>query len=535
MMDKTVTVNNALLNPNVALAALDKFESEKSLLNFMRCSWHTLEPEAPFVENFCVHAICDHLEAVTNGEITRLLINVPPGFTKSLTTNVFWPAFEWGPKEMASYRYISFSHEQTLAIRDLVRCRNLINSEWYQEKWGHLFTWKSDQNAKLYYENSRTGWRQACASDSMVGRRGDRVIGDDPHTVKGAESDAVRESVLQTFAETIPSRLNKQGESAIIVIMQRVHEKDVSGFIISGELGYEHLMLPMEYEKSRCCYTSIKPSYIKKSKKKKVFFDKVNNSWTPNYIADASVDYKYKIDIRTKENELLDPIRFTKKSIDALKEVFRLWGGTYAEVSQLQQRPAPRGGGLFKKDDFQFIDCVSELGTITSTVVRGWDLAASVKKNSAYTVGVKMAKVKDSVVILDVARFRKSPAIVENTIKNIVTKDGISVRQDFPQDPGQAGKIQKSSIASLLQGYITYFSPETGDKTQRCYPFAAQVEAGNVYLLKANWNDAYISEAISFPNSTFKDQIDASSRAYSCLINKNRKAVITPPTLVLVK
>lgn len=519
------SLSQALINPEQALIQLDKVESEESLLRFMELGWHALEPGVKFVPNWGVHAICDHLEAVTRGDIRRLLINVPPGCTKSMTTNVFWPAWEWGPKELSYYRYISFSHEQNLATRDLVRGRNLINSEWYQAIWGEQFKWKSDQNAKVYYENDKTGWRQACAADSMTGRRGDRVIGDDPHTVKGAESEADRESMLQTFSETIPTRLNKQSESAIVVIMQRVHERDVSGHILASDMNYEHLMIPMEFEEPRRCFSTVPPSYMP-AKKELVYFNEDSKAWSRDPIKDARCEERYNVDIREKDGELLDPVRFPMESIDELKAALRSWGGTYAEAGQLQQRPAPRGGGMFKKDDFQYIDKIEELGAKVIKRVRGWDLAASDKKKSPYTVGVKMALLNNgAIVIEDVDRFKKTPGAMETAVKKRVEADGHNTHQDMPQDPGQAGKVQKTAFLKLLHGYVVRFSPETGSKEQRAEPLAAQCEGGNVYLIRGPWNDPFVNELTIFPNGEFKDQADAASRAYAALLRKNARRV----------
>lgn len=522
-------LQTVLANPDAFLNQLDKFESEKSLLNFIKLAWHSLEPGVDFVPNWGVAAICDHLEAVTRGDIKRLLINVPPGCTKSMTTNVFWPAYEWGPMNMGHYRYISFSHEQTLATRDLVRCRNVINSEWYQTLWGDLFGWKSDQNAKIYYENTKTGWRQACAADSMTGRRGDRIIGDDPHTVKSSESEAQREDMLQTFSETIPTRMNNPSKSAIVVIMQRVHERDVSGLILSSEMDYEHLMLPMEFESNRRCYSSVPPSYME-SKHELVYYDDLKNNWQKEFMENARQALRYNVDCRTEEGELLDPKRFPKDVLDELKAALRAWGGTYAEAGQLQQRPAPRGGGLFQKKDFQYLDSMKG---IKGKIVRGWDLAASTKKTSPYTVGTKMMLTTDKrIIIMDVNRFKKTPGLVEEELKSTSEADGKHVVVDIPQDPGQAGKAQKAALAKLLHGFNVKFSPETGSKEARAIPLAAQCEAGNVYLLRGPWNDQFIAEATLFPNGAFKDQIDATSRAYAQLLKKKPKSVGGTPCLI---
>lgn len=520
-----------MANRDESLLELDKYECSQSLLRFMQLGWASLEPGVKFVASWGVEAICDHLEAVTRGDITRLLINVPPGCTKSMTTSVFWPAWEWGPKELPHYRYINFAHEQNLAIRDNVRGRNLVNSPWYQSMWGDQFCFDTAQNAKMYYENNMTGWRRACAAASLTGHRGDRVIGDDPHSVRGADHETERENVLQVFAETVPTRLNKQDESAIVVIMQRVHERDVSGLILEKELGYEHLMLPMEFEEERRCFTVVPPSYMI-PKKELVYFDRSTFSWKREEPETwTKKEERYCVDKRETEGELLDPIRFPPRSIKQLKATLSAWGGTYAEAGQLQQRPAPRGGGLFQKKDFIYIDDLKDFKI--KKRVRGWDLAATVTKKAAYTCGVKMALTAcKSIIILDVERFKGTPGIVEQKILSTAKADGVGCVQDLPQDPGQSGKVQKTAHAKLLHGFIVKSSPESGSKEDRAGPLAAQCEGGNVYLLRGDWNDPFVNEAASFPNGQFKDQIDGASRAYANILIKKARRIAGGPVVV---
>jgi predicted phage terminase large subunit-like protein len=525
----TDNLQAALASPQAALEAIKIVESERKLIDFIRNGWEALEPGNPFVTGWAVEATCDHLQAVTEGHIKRLLINVPPGCTKSMTTSVFWPAWEWGPRDIPSNRYILAAHEQSLAIRDNVRSRDLMLNEWYQRNWGEHVQFKSDVNAKTYYENKATGWRMASSVGSgLTGYRGDRLLLDDPHSIKKADSDAFREEVLRWFAETLPTRLNKPSESAIVVIMQRVHERDVAGLILAEELGYEHLMLPMEFEPERKCYSIVKPSYIKNSKKVKVSWDEHHKSWAPD---EESTDEKYSVDPRTEDGELLWPARFSAKAVAELKKALRSWGGSYAEAGQLQQRPAPRGGGMFQKDDFNIVDKAPEGGR----TIRGWDLAGTdnkTNKKAAYTVGCKMRLVNGGVYILDVDRKQASPSAVEKMILANTQRDGYGVVQDFPQDPGQAGKAQKFAIAKLLHGYTFLFSPETGSKEDRATPLAAQCESDNVYLVRADWNQSFINESSLFPNGQFKDQIDAASRAYSSLLRKRRRVIGVAPKVI---
>lgn len=474
-------------DPTALLRDLDKHEAEGSLMDFVRQGWAAIEPGVPFVEGWTMEAICEHLEAVTRGEIRRLLINIPPGFSKSMIVNVFWPAWEWTQMERRHYRYISCAHEQGNSVRDLLRCRDLLNSEWYQGNWP--FKWKSDQNAKTKYENDRTGWREASSVGAgLIGRRGDRLILDDPHSPRGTDSDADREDALRWFSETLPTRLNDVQRSAIVVIMQRLHEQDVSGLILSKDLGYDHLCIPMAYE-----------------------FDHPHKSRTKLGWADP----------RTEDGELAWPERFPEESVDELKAAFRAKGGTYAEAGQLQQRPTPRGGGMFQRKDFQFVDRAPKY----TKAVRGWDLAASKKKGADWTSSCKMARVDGDIYVLDVTRDRLTPRGVETEIQALAGSDGHSVEISIPQDPGQAGLAQKSALAAGLHGYDVRFSPETGSKEDRAKPLAAQCEAGNVYLVRAAWNDTFVSELCSFPMGEFDDQVDAASRAYSRLIQKRTRSL----------
>ena len=454
----------------------------------------------------------------------------------SLTTNVFWPAWEWGPRNLPTTRYVSSSYSEALTTRDNRRCRNLISSTRYQEAWGHRFQIAGDQNAKVRYDTDKTGFKIATSVGGLgTGERGDRFIIDDPHNIKESESDAARESALQWFTEVVPTRVNDPDKSAIIVIMQRVHERDISGLILREDLGYDFLCLPMEHEKAYRCYTPVKRPGIATERVTRVMQEQ---DPMPRWVCegeelprDYEPDWKELTmqDRREEEGELLWPDRFSQRHLeDDLKPALRAWGGSYAEAGQLQQRPAPRGGGMFQREDFNFVDKIPDGMT---RITRGWDLA-STKDAGAWTVGVKMGLMDGRIYILDVRRLRGSPGQVEDAFTASTEADGHRVIPAFPQDPGQAGKAQKASIAGKLHGYRVHFSPETGSKENRARPLAAQSEAGNLYLVRGSWNDVFVNEACLFPNGQFKDQIDAASRAYMRLIMKRpRRVGVAPQTI----
>lgn len=289
--------------------------SEGGLMHFVRYFWSVLEPGRPMVEGWVIEAICLHLEAVTFGDIKRLLINVPPGFMKSMLVNVFFPAWEWGPMRQPQTRYVSFSYGSHLTERDNAKFRDLVNSPEYQELWGDRFNVTKDGEVKV--GNDKTGWKFASSVGGVgTGERGDRVLLDDAHNVREAESDPVRTSTVNFFRESMSNRLNDLTKDAIIVIMQRVHENDVSGEIMShDELGYVKLVIPMEYESHRHCSTEI--------------------GWS---------------DPRTEEGELAWPERFPPETLAEFKTRPYMWAGQY------QQAPEPRGGGIIKRHYWQYYD-----------------------------------------------------------------------------------------------------------------------------------------------------------------------------------
>lgn len=445
--------------------------SRRSLANFVKLAWPVIEPGQPYVHGPHIDVMCEALEAVERGEIRRLLINVPPGTSKSTICGVFFPMWLWGPKGKPSSRFVGVAHEQTLGIRDNLKCRRLASSDWYQNLWGESVVLTKDQNAKINFENTATGFRQVATPSNITGRRGDVVIIDDPLSADNANSEAEREKVNTWFRESLPTRLNNPDSSAIIVVMQRLHERDVSGLILAEDLGYEHLMLPMRFEPDRAC----------------------SRDW------------------RKDEGELLFPERFPEHVVTELEKTM----GAYASAGQLQQRPAPREGGLFKESWFQIITALPDL----QRIVRAWDFAATKKagtNNPDWTAGVKVARTIDGkFIVLNTKRLRGSPMEVEQTLINTAALDGAGVTIRLPQDPGQAGKAQAEGFIRKLAGYPVKSERPTGDKATRAAPAAAQAEIGNVYIYKSGdesadaWIRPFLDELCLFPAAAHDDQVDA--------------------------
>src|SRR5580698_1947928 len=301
----------SLVKPNVRVK-VERELATRSLMEFVRQCWHVLEPSTVFVPGYHIEAIVLHLEAVSNGQIRNLILNVPPRHMKSLLVSVFWPAWEW--IRWPERRWLYSSYGSHLSIRDSVKCRRLIESPWYQARWGHVFSLTGDQNAKMRFDNNRSGYRLSTSvGGSVTGEGGDRIVCDDPHKVDEVHSDAVRKSAIDWWDVATSTRVNDPKTSAKVVVMQRCHQRDLSGHLLE-QGGWEHLRLPAEHEKPGC-WTSI--------------------GWS---------------DLRAEQGELLWPEGFGPEEIETRKRSL----GSYAAAGQLQQRPSPAGGGIFKRLWFRF-------------------------------------------------------------------------------------------------------------------------------------------------------------------------------------
>jgi len=503
-----------------------------SLSSYIKAGWHVLEPAAIYKHGWHIDAIADHLKAITDGFLRRLIINVPPGTMKSLTVGVFWPTWEWGPLNMPHLRTIATSYKEALAKRDNIKSRRLVQSRWYRDRWGGNFSLMPDQNSTLKFENDKTGFRAAMAFKSLTGERGNRVVIDDPLSVDMAKSDAERMAAKETFLEAVPSRLADPAVDAIVMVMQRLHEDDTTGVALAKNLSYEHVMLPMEYEPERRCYTIVKPSFWD-AKPIRARYDAEKQTWyktgeeipenRQEFVERAPVKTVYPQDIRTVDGELLFEDRFPKEVVESDKISL----GSMGHAGQNQQRPAPREGGMFKRSDFKIVKAIPA-GT---QFVRGWDFAASEDDPTrARTAGVKIGRYPDGrFVIAHCVAEWLTPAKVRTTVKNTAEQDdfvGDRCRISLPQDPGQAGKDQAEQYITMLAGHVAVASSESGDKVTRAEPLSAQCEAGNVDMLLGSWNEDFLDEVTMFPNAKLKDIVDAASRAFNELAHPTARAAM---------
>ena len=503
-----------------------KRRAELSLIDFVELMWPILEPEQPFVRSWVQEAICKHLEAVTEGRLSKLLCNVPPGSTKSYLVNVFWPAWEWGPRNRPDLRYMSWSYSAKLTEEANEACRRLIESPAYQRFWGDRFELDDTSNAKSFYKNDKGGWRRSSSiGGAATGFRADRLIWDDPHNVKDADSVAALQEATRWFSRTLPTRVRntsggiskvkvpfwvrdvhglglpddpddgnrKATISATVGIMQRVHLHDISGIILKNPaLGYEVLLIEMRYKGAK--HPARKSAHWKGS----------------------SIGYA---DPRTELGELADPIRFPEEAVSELEAQMMLEGGSDAVAAQLDQWPLEATGSWFKTE---WLPVVEPHEVNLPLGRRGWDFAASDTKKSDSTASAHVSrdpKTKKFYLVHSAAK-KGGPGAVETFIKKQHDEDPKGLDWSIPKDPGTGALYASYVVREVAPGRHVHASPETGSKIARAKPVSAQAEHNNFVIVRHSGWEKTRDELVDFPYGEHDDLVDAISRAFAALISK---------------
>lgn len=410
--------------------------------------------------------ICDALMRVFNGKCKRLIINIPPRYSKTQLAVIDFIA--WCMGRYPDCEFIHTSYSASLAEKNSAEIREMMMSDEYRaifpdtklssEKITH---WKTTAGGSMYSAGSMGSITGYGAGKHRYGFSG-AIIVDDPIKADEALSDTIRPKVKDWFQNTLESRKNSR-DTPIILIMQRLHEDDLAGWLLDGGNGeeWEHICLPAIDEEG-------------------------NALWS--------------------EKHTIEELRSMEQA------------APYVFASQYMQRPAPLDGGIFKPGKIEVVDAVPS----DVTWVRGWDLASS-RNEGDYTAGAKLGKTNTGqLVIADIARDRLAPDARDDLIRNTASLDGRHVRISIPQDPGQAGKTQALYLTRMLSGYRIKTSPESGDKVTRAEPFASQVNVGNVVMVRGSWNIPLIEEMRMFPNGRHDDQIDALSRAFAEFVDGRR-------------
>lgn len=491
MLHSTTKVKKKVkaIKPGISLSEVEDLLCEKSLRHFLAAAWPTIEPK-PFKANWHIDAVCEHLEAVSRGQLRHLVINIPPRHTKSLTVSVSWPAWEWGPFSHPETRWLFMSYASGLSIRDSVKCRTLIQSQWYQSRWGSKFHLMGDQNAKERYNNNKHGYRIASSVGGIgTGEGGDRLVIDDPHNVADVHSETSRESVVEWWDTAMSTRSDDPKAGARVVIMQRSHHADLVGHIkdTTGNL-YEYLILPAEYEPKRHCVTSLGFS-----------------------------------DPRSIPGDILWPGRFDKKELKDLKSSL----GSAAYEAQCQQNPTPIEGGMFKRHWWKFYECSPySIAEECDFIYQSWDMTFKETAEGSYVVGQVwgLKKGNSGRYLLDQVRERMGFSATKRAVRNLSAKWPKATAK-YIEDKANGPAIQ-DELKNELTGIIPF--PPTGSKEERADACTPEVEAGNVYLphpKNAPWVDDYIEEHAQFNKGPHNDQVDATSQALA--VAKKKMQVYT--------
>ena len=490
---------------------LVKRECEDNLHNYIKHAWEIIEPATEFKSNWHIEYIAEHLELVEEGHIKRLLINMPPRNTKSIVATVMYPTWSW--IKSSHKKFISLSYSNALSKKHNMNRRDIILSPWYQNNWGDRFSIKDDKNTQTVFENNKQGFMFSTSiTGALTGEGSNVIIIDDPHNPQGAESDAERETAVTFFKQTLPSRLNDKKKGAIIVIMQRLHEQDVSGHILAKDSGYVHLNLPAIAEKKTIIY-----------------FPKSDQV------------------IVREEGDILNPKREDKAELDQLKRDM----GSYAFAGQYQQNPTPSEGGTFKKHWWKFWQYPGQnLPPISVKVpykgkdgtekykddliypvdlptpeqqFQSWDLAFKDTKGSDFVASGIWNKVQANHYLIDLLEMRLSFTETLAHFRKMTNKYPHTTRK-LVEDKAN-GPAVINMLKNEIAGIIAY-NPGSDSKLSRAEAVTHIVESGNVYLPHPNiasWTNDFIDRCAKFPKVTNDDIIDQMSQYLNYTSGKKRK------------
>jgi len=512
-----------VIDTSEVLLDLERDELETSLAAFTAAAWPAID-SAPFAHGgYVIDAISEHLEAVVDGHIQGLLINVPPRFSKSTIVGTMLPAWVYAqprrtPLSGPGTSFLCASYGMGLSVQDSVRCRTLISSDWYQRRWGDRFRITSDQNTKTRFATDANGARIAISVGSATtGLGATYLIGDDLNNAVEANSEAILRSTIDWWQSAFYNRLNnsRPGFGARIVIAQRLNELDISGHILEAHPEFTHLCLPMRFEGARSFYTVLVPAER----------------------AEDGVPVLWK-DPRQTEGELLWPERFGEEQVALLEKTL----GPYGTAGQLQQRPAPAGGGILKAEWWQ--TWVPDEFPPFSYILASLDTAYTAKTENDYSAMVvlgiwygssetmvtrhvdRYGRVRDSEV-LEHDEINGLPRVMLMTawqerlelhdLVSKVAKTCRSLKVDKVLVENKASGISVGQELRRIYGATEDFGiqlhdPKSIDKVARLHSVAPLFAEGTVFAPDRNWADLVIQQCASFPKGRHDDLVDALSQ-----------------------
>lgn len=454
-------------------------KARRRLVDFAKLAWPVVNPGRPLVWGWYLDVICEHLEAVTLGQIVKLLIIQPPNTLKSTVVSVLWPAWEWARDP--SVRWLFAANELGLATRDAGFSRELITSAWFRERWGQGWRMRPDSDEKTWYSTTKGGHRISLSTNARVtGKKGDRLVVDDPHDARKVQSELDRAAVKDWFGSAFLSRRADERTTPVVVAGQRVAEDDlISELKKQGD--WVVLRLTEEFNPAERCRTFL---------------------WS---------------DPRTEPGEWLRPERFAEAERDK-----RIREATFAVYAcQHNDDPKHIGGKYFDRRKANVIP-VAPAGTVA---VRYWDTAATKGVASANTAGVLVGRTPAGrFVILDCTADNCTPAERKAIQKQVCAADvrrpGVHLLSTWIEQPGGFGTESVQSDIRDLAGYYVQANKvgsSSGSKEERWKPLSAQWEVGNVDVVAADWTEAFLAEMDAAPGGTRLDRADAAAGGFNKL------------------
>jgi predicted phage terminase large subunit-like protein len=456
------------------------------LHRYARMAWPTVEPNREFVDNWHIGAVCAHLEAVYRGQIKRLVINVPPGCMKSLTVSVLFPTWVW--IQDPGYRMIYASYDSGLVgKRDGGKVLDIVRSPWYRQRWGDRVMVSDDAAAGDFQTTARGSRFATSIGGAMIGRHANFIGIDDPNKAQDLTEVAL-DNVADWRKGTQASRLLPGG--AVVLMMQRLHENDLAGHALR-EGGWEHLCLPMRFESSRRCTTSI--GFV---------------------------------DPRKEDGELLWP---TYKSDEEVSQQERDMGSQVTSA-QLQQRPAPAGGVVFMRPWFRYYKIAPER---YDALCMSFDLAFKGAQTSDFVAaGVYGRKGADFYLLyLHVEKLdfpatlalikslaRKWPKVSTKLVEDKANGPAVidMLRKDVPgliPVTPEGGKEARANAVSPLYEAGNVWYPDPSGAVIRPEEGHVETKTPIVWAGRPASIDLHVDSMAGFPFGTHDDDVDCETQA----------------------
>jgi predicted phage terminase large subunit-like protein len=458
----------------------------RDLREFVRQGWEHVEPGVPYLHNWHVDAIAWHLEALYHGDIRRLAITVPPRCGKSSLAGVLGPAYWW--LQDPTFKWITASYERQLAVRDSLRMRRLLDTDWYRAlnrrpDGAPIFRLAANElglerlsDREEFYENDLGGNRYAVGVlGALTGRGGSIVQVDDPINPQGVASDADRLRMLEWWDQTASTRLDDAKTGRKLIVCQRLHHDDLIGHELSKNLDYVHLKLPMElYARSRCV-TVLGPEL----------------TWE---------------DDRTEDGELLWPAKFGPEQVAEFKRDL----GSWAYSAQYQQEPVPLGSGLLKVEKLRRWTAWPQFDRIALSL----DAAFSDAATSSYVVATVWASSGEDDYLLDMVRAHLDFKGTLDAVRGLAAKWRPGA---FLVELKANGHAIVNALAGELSPIIPIVPRES--KEARAAAVAPRIEAGNVWIpddaTGCTWVSDVIAELGAFPRGKYDDIVDSCTQYLS--------------------